>query len=179
MPSPVISRAQKAERSQLNKLAHTLAEYAPRQVKQEWVAKFHDQASDAFGKLLTGSAHACPECGCNRPNVQAVRLYCELAGAVGAQNQFFLSLGFPSEADLMQRLESGARFEELRAEASPQALLEASLEVVQMVLGKHPDVTGLMRVVGVVVGLLGEHPEWREMVLARLTSFAEEANGHT
>lgn len=97
-------------------------------VKERWVQKYQGDAETAFVALLRGSTHICPACGhdntptrshdgrvyacnCDRPNIQAVRLYCELADAVGPSNNLIVNLhqqlGVKSERELLHYLEIG------------------------------------------------------------------------
>src|SRR6185369_16199548 len=92
-PSKLYSRTRtRAEASKANKLARRLAGAMPADVRRYYVEKYNGVAEDAFLRLLTGSDHACDKCRCHIPNHQAVRTFMEMAGAVGAQTQVFVSL---------------------------------------------------------------------------------------
>ena len=170
----------RAKPKQANKVAHALR-HAPAEIKRRWVEEFSEDASVAMGRLLRGASHVCPECGydgrridknghhyacgCEEPNVQAVRLYCELAGAVGAQNTFILqlnqTLGIRDEAELRSLVESGRRLQTLTADAT------SSLESFRD------------EALGVLLDCLSVRPEWRGDVLARLgvKALPESTNG--
>ena len=121
-----------------NKIAHALR-HAPAEVKRRWVEQFDEDATEAMAVLLKGSSHVCPmckydagprkgpegrvyACGCDKPNVQAVRLYCELAGAVGPMQAFILNLsqnyGVANEGELKELVDSGRRMRQLQADAT-------------------------------------------------------------
>jgi len=137
-----------------NRLVAAINGYLPAAIKRQWVEEFHEDASVAFKALLTGSAHVCDECHCERPNVHAVRLYAELAGMVGQANQFIFSLGFKSEGELLALAEQGRRLEAMKLDASSS--LEAAVE----------------SAVSLLLLAFREDPTRRASVLARLQSEA-------
>lgn len=142
--------------SQSNIVAHALR-HAPAAVKKRWVEEFDQDATEAMRTLLQGASHVCPmckydagpkyACSCERPNVQAVRLYCELAEAVGPAQSIIVSLnatlGVKDQDELRNLVESGKRMAQLRdsLESDPAAFLEEGLALVESVLRMQPDKT--------------------------------------
>lgn len=170
---PDRTRAREVARRQ-NKLVHAMARYLPADVKREWAVKFRGDAETAFASLLRGATHVCPACGfdasprtesgkiyacgCDRPNHQAVHLFCELNDMVGpasvVQVNFLRAVGAETESELMNLVADGRRLQQMsESELSLETCRDEALQLISDVLKRRP--------------------EWRPMVLDRLGSGAE------
>lgn len=154
--------SERAAKSADNRIVTNAMSRLPKGVKQRWVRKYRGDAETAFRMLLTGEANACAHCGGLRPNVQAVRLYAEMADAVGpaiSVNATFIDrLGVRDEGELRGLVESGRRLQSLEDSGiSLEAQRDDAVEVLRLILR--------------------DRPEWLPGIVARLSSGASVEYG--
>lgn len=165
-----------------NKLANAMRSL-PRFVKERWPLKFRKDAELAFYSLLRGSSHVCPACGydagpqgkdgrvyacgCDRPNVQALRLYAELVGAVGPQNQLIVTLsqrfGVKSEQELEHIVKRGKSLAELD-DAPTETHWQEAMTLLSLCLKEQPSLIPTTRkwLDGLSTATVTESPESAE-----------------
>ena len=132
----------KRERNE-KRIATRIAHAMPQEVKRYFVKKYNSDAEDAFRRLLLGSDHVCEKCECHRPNHQTVRLFFEMAGAVGAPTQVMIGIlqrfGLREESELGALVESGRRLHELTQESgSLETMRSDALAVLQHCIRVEP-----------------------------------------
>jgi hypothetical protein len=150
-------REARLKRRASNKIA-TALDTLPVSIKREWTHELQGDAKGAFQRLLVGASHVCPACGfdagprtnkgvvyacgCERPNVNALRLYCELTGDVGPANQFIVSLnaqlGVRNEQELAMFVRRGKSLAELD-DASVEVHWQEAMTLIELCLKEKPE----------------------------------------
>ena len=139
----------------------------PDDVLQRWLVEFEGDVKTAWRRLITGEAHVCDKCHCERPVHQAIALYFQLAGKIGPTSTLIFNLigqmGARDEGELRSLVDQGRQMRQLAEEGVDDATaIEDSVEI--------------------LAALLRRHPQERQRVMAKLGSYAEEVpltNGDT